>query len=192
MVWHYVFEDGELAAAGAMDFHLAAVLATSLGLLPVGRVLQAIATESSGVRPRREPARGGQHPRRPLHADDRRAHPPGWRVLVRFGRQRSGDRDGAACLPYPTSRCPGLRRGVRRGLACRCCRRGASPVPRPASDPAAPPGRTALRSSPTATCRYRESHNGSPATDGRVKLHGGIRWASPSTPTSRPSRPTRT
>jgi two-component system chemotaxis response regulator CheY len=46
MVWHYVFQDGTLAAAGAMDFYLAAVLATSLGLLPVGRVLQAIAAES--------------------------------------------------------------------------------------------------------------------------------------------------
>ena len=42
MVWHYVFEDGGLAAAGAMDFPLAAVLSTGFGMLPVGRIQQAV------------------------------------------------------------------------------------------------------------------------------------------------------
>jgi two-component system chemotaxis response regulator CheY len=42
MVWHYVFEDGGLAAAGAMDLPLAAVLSAGFGLLPVGRIAQSL------------------------------------------------------------------------------------------------------------------------------------------------------
>ncbi|BEP14226.1 hypothetical protein acdb102_25370 [Acidothermaceae bacterium B102] len=42
MVWHYVFEDGGLAAAGCMDLRLAAVLATGFGLLPAPRVQESL------------------------------------------------------------------------------------------------------------------------------------------------------
>ena len=49
IVWHYVFEDGGLAAAGAMDFPLAAVLSTGFGLLPVGRVQESVESGSLEV-----------------------------------------------------------------------------------------------------------------------------------------------
>lgn len=42
LVWSYVFEDDTLAAVGAIDLRLAAVLAAGFGLLPVGRVDEAL------------------------------------------------------------------------------------------------------------------------------------------------------
>jgi two-component system, chemotaxis family, chemotaxis protein CheY len=49
LVWSYVFEDGGLAAAGAIDLRLAAILAAGFGLLPQGRVADAL---ESGVLPK--------------------------------------------------------------------------------------------------------------------------------------------
>ena len=49
LVWSYVFEDGGLAAAGALDLRLAAILAAGFGLLPAGRVAEAL---GAGVLPK--------------------------------------------------------------------------------------------------------------------------------------------
>jgi two-component system chemotaxis response regulator CheY len=49
LVWSYVFADGGLAAAGAVDMRLAAILGAGLGMLPQSRMSEAI---DSGTLPK--------------------------------------------------------------------------------------------------------------------------------------------
>ena len=44
LVWSYVFADGGLAAAGAIDLRLAAILAAGFGMLPQSRVTEVLQT----------------------------------------------------------------------------------------------------------------------------------------------------